>query len=119
MVMSRRLISPDASATISGDVAAGTLVDGRVRLAGGELAYTRAGEGPVVLLIHGLGGTRRTWRALILGLAIRFTVIAPDLPGHGDSEPPAGDYSLGAHACAVRDLLIALDHSRPRSWGTV
>jgi pimeloyl-ACP methyl ester carboxylesterase len=115
--MSRRLISPDASATISGDVAAGTLVDGRVRLAGGELAYTRAGEGPVVLLIHGLGGTRRTWRALILGLAIRFTVIAPDLPGHGDSEPPAGDYSLGAHACAVRDLLIALDHSRASILG--
>src|SRR6476661_2541393 len=54
IVMSRRLISPDASATISGDVAAGTLVDGRVRLAGGELVYTRAGEGPVVLLIHGL-----------------------------------------------------------------
>ena len=92
-------------------------MDGRVRLAGGELAYTRAGSGPVVLLIHGLGGTRRTWRALILGLAIRFTVIAPDLPGHGDSEPPAGDYSLGAHACAVRDLLIALDHSRASILG--
>jgi pimeloyl-ACP methyl ester carboxylesterase len=117
IVMSRRLISPDSSATISGEVAAGTLVEGRARLAGGELAYTRAGNGPVVLLIHGLGGTRRTWRALILGLAIRFTVIAPDLPGHGDSEPPAGDYSLGAHACAVRDLLIALDHSRASILG--
>ena len=118
--MSRRLISPDASATISGDVAAGTLVDGRVRLAGGELVYTRAGEGPVVLLIHGLGGTRRTWRALILGLAIRFTVIAPDLPGHGDSEPPAGDYSLGARTPApyVTCSSRRTTHG-PRSWGTV
>lgn len=41
-----------------------------------------------------------------------FTVIAPDLPGHGDSDPPAGDYSLGAHASAMRDLLVGLGHAR-------
>jgi pimeloyl-ACP methyl ester carboxylesterase len=64
-----------------------------------------------VLLIHGLGGTRRTWRPLIPALATTFTVIAPELPCHGDSDPPAGDYSPGAHACAVRDLLVALGHS--------
>jgi pimeloyl-ACP methyl ester carboxylesterase len=43
-------------------------------------------------------------------LATDFTVIAPDLPGHGESGPPAGDYSLGAHASALRDLLVALGH---------
>lgn len=81
-------------------------------LAGGAIAYTAAGSGPAVLLIHGLGGTRRTWRHLIPGLARNHTVIAPDLPGHGLSDPPAGDYSLGAHACALRDLLLTLGHPR-------
>ena len=117
--MSRRLISPDASATISGDVAAGTLVDGRVRLAGGELAYTRAGEGPVVLLIHGLGGTRRTWRALILGLAIRFTVIAPDLPAMAIRNPlRATTRSARTPAPYVTCSSRRTTHG-PRSWGTV
>src|SRR6476469_4784959 len=82
-------------------------------LSGGDLAYTAAGAAPgVLLLIHGLGGTRQTWRHLIPVLARTHTVIAPDLPGHGESDPPAGDYSLGAHACAVRDLLLALGHHR-------
>jgi pimeloyl-ACP methyl ester carboxylesterase len=81
-------------------------------LAGGAIAYTTAGIGPAVLLIHGLGGTRRTWRHLISPLARTHTVIAPDLPGHGLSDPPAGDYSLGAHACALRDLLLTLGHHR-------
>ena len=74
----------------------------------GSIAYTRAGHGPVVLLIHGLGGTRATWNPVIEELARTHTVIAPDLPGHGQSDPPAGDYSLGAHASALRDLLVAL-----------
>ncbi len=45
-------------------------------------------------------------------LARRFTVIAPDLAGHGGSDKPKGDYSLGAHASAIRDLLLALGHDR-------
>jgi pimeloyl-ACP methyl ester carboxylesterase len=60
--------------------------------------------------VHGLGGTRRTWRHVIDTLAATHTVIAPDLPGHGDSDAPAGDYSVGAHAAALRDLLVALGH---------
>lgn len=88
------------------------LTEATLRLAGGAVAYTQAGHGPVVLLIHGLGGNRLTWREVIPGLARSFTVIAPDLPGHGDSDAPAGDYSLGAHACAMRDLLVALGHTR-------
>jgi len=67
-----------------------------------------AGSGEPILLVHGLGGTRRTWRHLIDALAETHTVIAPDLPGHGESDPPAGDYSLGSHAAALRDLLVAL-----------
>jgi pimeloyl-ACP methyl ester carboxylesterase len=79
-------------------------------IAGGEIAYTTAGSGEPLLLIHGLGGTRRTWRHLVDALAETHLVIAPDLPGHGGSAAPAGDYSLGAHAAALRDLLVALGH---------
>lgn len=86
------------------------VIEGRAQLSGGGIAYTSAGTGPVVVLIHGLGGTRRTWQHLIPTLAHAHTVIAPDLPGHGESDPPAGDYSLGAHACAIRDLLVSLGH---------
>jgi pimeloyl-ACP methyl ester carboxylesterase len=75
------------------------------------MAYTIAGRGEPLLLVHGLGGTRHTWRHLVGQLATTHTVIAPDLPGHGDSDVPAGDYSLGAHAAALRDLLVALGHS--------
>jgi pimeloyl-ACP methyl ester carboxylesterase len=95
--------------------------DGRMRLTGGAIAYTLAGAGPAVLLIHGVGGNRHTWRHLLPGLARNYTVIAPDLPGHGESDAPAGDYSLGAHASALRDLLLALGHHRVsiagHSWG--
>jgi pimeloyl-ACP methyl ester carboxylesterase len=79
-------------------------------VAGSTLAYTLAGSGEPVLLVHGLGGSRHTWRHVVDALAATHTVIAPDLPGHGDSGPPAGDYSLGAHASALRDLLVALGH---------
>jgi pimeloyl-ACP methyl ester carboxylesterase len=88
------------------------LTDGQVKTPGGTIAYTTAGTGEPLLLVHGLGGTRRTWRHMIDSLALTHTVIAPDLPGHGESDPPAGDYSIGAHAAALRDLLVALGHSR-------
>ncbi|MFH4338840.1 alpha/beta fold hydrolase, partial [Acinetobacter baumannii] len=49
----------------------------------------------------------RHWREVAKRLADRHTVIAPDLIGHGDSATPRGDYSLGAHAAVIRDLLSA------------
>jgi len=81
-----------------------------VSLRSGDVTYTVAGSGEPLLLIHGLGGTRGTWRNIMDSLASTYTVIAPDLPGHGDSDAPAGDYSLGAHASVMRDLLISLGH---------
>lgn len=67
-----------------------------------------AGDRPVLLLIHGMAGSSVTWRQVMPALAERYTVVAPDLPGHGESDKPRQDYSLGAHANALRDLLIAL-----------
>jgi pimeloyl-ACP methyl ester carboxylesterase len=71
-----------------------------------------AGSGPVLLLIHGMGGTFENWQAVIEPLARQHTVLAPDLPGHGRSAPGGGDYSIGALAAGLRDLLVALGHER-------
>ena len=66
----------------------------------------------MIVLIHGMAGSGATWRLVMPALARRFTVIAPDLLGHGASEKPRGDYSLGAFASGVRDLMLALGHER-------
>ncbi len=81
----------------------------RVALHGHELAVTDLGDGPAVVLVHGLMSARRTWDAQLDRLAADHRVIAPDLFGHGDSAKPVGDYSLGAHAASLRDLLDELD----------
>jgi pimeloyl-ACP methyl ester carboxylesterase len=65
-----------------------------------------------VLLIHGIVGCAEQWDQVIPLLAQRYTVVAPDLLGHGQSAKPRGDYSLGAYAASVRDLLVALGHRR-------
>ena len=77
-----------------------------VTLHGHDVGYRMAGEGPVVLLIHGMAGSSRTWREVMPLLAREHTVIAPDLLGHGESAKPLGDYSLGAYASGLRDLVV-------------
>jgi len=79
-----------------------------VRIHGHELAFRRAGHGPAILLIHGIAGSSRTWEQVLPLLAQDHTVVAADLIGHGDSDKPPGDYSLGAHASTLRDLLSVL-----------
>jgi pimeloyl-ACP methyl ester carboxylesterase len=81
-------------------------------LHGHRVFYRSAGSGPVIVLVHGITSTSATWANLLPYLAERFTVIAPDLLGHGESAKPRGDYSLGAYASGIRDLLIALGHER-------
>jgi pimeloyl-ACP methyl ester carboxylesterase len=79
---------------------------------GRPVTYAEAGDGPVLLLIHGMGGTLENWQEVVEPLARHRTVIAPDLPGHGASAPGGGDYSIGALAAGLRDLLFALGHER-------
>ena len=81
-------------------------------LHGHRVAYRAAGSGPVIVLVHGITSNSSTWERVMPYLAKRFTVIAPDLIGHGDSAKPRGDYSLGAYASGVRDVLVALGHDR-------
>ena len=75
---------------------------------GHELSYLDGGEGPAVLVIHGLLGSNRNWAHLVRTLSTEHRVLAPDLFGHGASAKPMGDYSLGAHAATLRDLLDRL-----------
>jgi pimeloyl-ACP methyl ester carboxylesterase len=68
--------------------------------------------GPVVVLVHGIASRAAQWNQVMADLGETCHVIAPDLLGHGESAKPRGDYSLGAHACGIRDLLAALGHDR-------
>ena len=89
-----------------------TLRPHAVTLHGHRVTYRTAGSGPVLLLLHGVTNSSQTWEPVAAELSRSFTLIAPDLLGHGDSATPRGDYSLGAHASGVRDLLTLLGHEQ-------
>jgi pimeloyl-ACP methyl ester carboxylesterase len=89
-----------------------TVSSQQIDLHGHPVTYHRMGDGPAVLLIHGITSSSRTWRAVMPALAEHYTVIAPDLLGHGRSAKPRGDYSLGGYASGLRDLLVALEIPR-------
>ena len=90
----------------------GALSRQEIRLHGHPVSYYETGSGPVVLLVHGITSSADVWRRVIPALAEHHTVLAPDLLGHGGSAKPRGDYSLGAYASGLRDLLAALGHER-------
>ena len=83
-----------------------------IELHGHRVCFRYAGEGDVVVLIHGITGRSSQWEPAIDHLSATHTVLAPDLLGHGESAKPRGDYSLGAYASAVRDTMVALGHDR-------
>lgn len=93
----------------------GAPVQAQVRYAtihGHRRAYVVTGSGPALLLLHGLGCDHTTWAPVIDSLARRYTVIAPDLLGHGGSDKPRADYSVGGYANGMRDLLTVLGIDR-------
>jgi pimeloyl-ACP methyl ester carboxylesterase len=88
-----------------------------VRLHGHRLVYWIGGgeagtHRPVLLLVHGIAGSSTTWRDVLAALTRRYTVVAPDLLGHGESDKPRHDYSLGAYANLLRDLMTAIGIER-------
>ena len=83
-----------------------------IELHGHRVCFRHHGQGPLVVLIHGITGRSDQWDPAIEHLVAEHTVLAPDLLGHGESAKPRGDYSLGAYASAVRDTMIALGHER-------
>jgi pimeloyl-ACP methyl ester carboxylesterase len=84
----------------------------QVSIHGHRVSYRSGGAGPVLLLLHGIGDSSRTWIPAMRLLQRTYTVLAPDLPGHGNSSNPLGDYSLGSHASCMRDLLHLLSIER-------
>jgi pimeloyl-ACP methyl ester carboxylesterase len=96
-----------ASACAPGDV------EQEIHLHGQRFTYLEHGSGPVVVLLHGLAGSSATWLPVLPLIGEHAHVIAPDLLGHGRSaKPRSGDYSIGAYAASLRDLLLALGHDR-------
>ncbi|MCB0936334.1 MAG: alpha/beta fold hydrolase [Mycolicibacterium sp.] len=83
-----------------------------LELHGDRLAYRDEGQGDAILLLHGMAGSSQTWRSVIRPLSRKYRVIAPDLLGHGSSAKPRSDYSLGAFAVLLRDLLDELGVAR-------
>lgn len=85
-----------------------------IQLHGHRVVFRRegVGEGPLIVLIHGITGRSEQWETAMPLLSAGHEVLAPDLLGHGESAKPRGDYSLGAYASAVRDTMVALGHER-------
>lgn len=83
-----------------------------VSIHGKKIAYRSVGSGPVLLLVHGMAGSSSQWRHVIPSLSEHFTLIAPDLLGHGASDKSDAEYNLSAQANMLRDLLVALGHER-------
>jgi len=79
---------------------------------GHEMHFKRGGTGPPLVFVHGVLGSHEVWADLAAELAEEYTVVVPDLFGHGASSKHRGDYSLGAHAAAIRDLVKASGFDR-------
>ena len=92
-------------------------IDGR------RIAYHRAGNGPVVVMLHGIGGNATQWSAQLEGLSDEFTLIAWDAPGYGDSDDPDGDWSMAQYASQLAKFFDQLGlgrvHVIGQSWGGV
>jgi len=82
-----------------------------------KIHYLQAGHGPAVILLHGYTQTSRMWRPLMPKLADRFTVIAPDLPGIGDSEMPKGGSDMKTAAIRIHALAKSLGIEKARVAG--
>ena len=87
------------------------------RVDGVNLRYLTAGHGPAVLLLHGYTQTSRMWRPIIPLLAARFTVIAPDLPGIGDSAIPADGSDMKTAAIRIHALVKSIGLEKARVVG--
>jgi pimeloyl-ACP methyl ester carboxylesterase len=83
-----------------------------VTIHGHRRAYVMKGQGPAILLLHGMACDHTNWLPVIDRLAERHTVIAPDLLGHGHSDKPRADYSVAGYANGMRDLLTVLGIDR-------
>jgi pimeloyl-ACP methyl ester carboxylesterase len=84
---------------------------------GASIHYTTGGSGPAVVLLHGFAETSRMWNPILPVLCAKFTVIAPDLPGFGDSSIPNGEMGMKTAAIQIHDLVRSLGVAKARVVG--
>ena len=82
-----------------------------------KLHYTMGGHGPAVVLLHGFAETSRMWTPILPVLGEKFTVIAPDLPGIGDSSIPANGINMKDAAISIHSLVRSLGIQKARVVG--
>ena len=88
------------------------MVRDKLNIHGHDLSFFTHGAGPVLVLLHGMAGSCEAWKRVVPKLARDFTLVVPDLLGHGESAKPLGEYSISGHANIIRDMLAALGHER-------
>jgi pimeloyl-ACP methyl ester carboxylesterase len=105
------------AATAQADGSAGAIESRSAEVDGVKLHYLKAGHGPALILLHGYAETSRMWRPILPLLAERFTVIAPDLPGIGDSAIPANGLDMKTSAVRIHSLARSLAVEKARVVG--
>ena len=107
-VLSPLFFSTAFSLKAYGEATDATIASRTADINGVKLHYLTAGHGTPLILLHGYAETSRMWRPIIPQLAERFTVIAPDLPGIGDSDIPADGLDMKSAAIRIHDLAKSL-----------
>jgi len=102
------LLFTASSSKVYGAAADETIVSRTAEINGVKLHYITAGHGAPLILLHGYAETSLMWKPIIPVLAERFTVIAPDLPGIGDSDIPAHGLDMKSAAIRIHDLAKSL-----------
>jgi len=110
-------VFPLASALTYAETTDKNIVSRTAEVDGVKLHYLTAGHGPAVILLHGYAETSRMWRPIIPLLAEKFTVIAPDLPGIGDSAIPANGLDMKTSATRIHALARSLGVEKARVVG--
>ncbi len=110
-------VFPLASALTYAETTDKNIVSRTAEVDGVKLHYLTAGHGPAVILLHGYAETSRMWRPIIPLLAEKFTVIAPDLPGIGDSGIPANGLDMKTSATRIHALARSLGVEKARVVG--
>jgi pimeloyl-ACP methyl ester carboxylesterase len=88
-----------------------------VKVDGCTISATIGGHGPAIVLLHGYAEDSRMWKPLAVTLATRFTVIAPDLPGIGNSSIPLSGIDMTTSAWRIRDAVVAIGYRDVRVVG--
>jgi len=101
-------LSTGFSASTKADAQAETIASRTAEINGARLHYFTAGHGTPLILLHGYAETSLMWKPIIPALAKRFTVIAPDLPGIGDSDIPADGLDMKSAGIRIHDLAKSL-----------